>query len=121
MAGHMLDFVLPNIDDKMTKIQKIQRTSFILEIFKANLFSLIFLSENHTYIVYVYMKFLSLELFSSQTNNGVGPLGFRIATDLWSDLFAKRFFFCAKNNEDGGKNKNSNGNGAMEDEVARGR
>lgn len=25
--------------------------------------------------------------------NGVGPLGFRMATDLWSDLFAKRFFF----------------------------
>lgn len=105
----MLDFVLPNIDDKMTKIQKIQRTSFILEIFKANLLSLIFLSENHTYIVYVYMKFLSLELFASQTNkhtmptNDVGPLGFRIATDLWSDLFAKRFFFYAKNNEDGGK------------------
>lgn len=72
------------------------------------------------------MKFLSLELFSSQTNkhtmptNDVGPLGFRMATDLWSDLFAKRFF-STKSNEDGGKNSSSEGNGAMEDEVARGR
>lgn len=114
----MLDFVLPNIDDKMTKIQKIQRTSFILEIFKANLISLI-LSENHTYIVI-------LELFSSQTqkkhhaNERIWCPGFQNGHRPLVRPFCEAFFFSTKNSEDG-KNKNSNGNEAREDEVARGK